>query len=131
PGMINEARAQYTHSRLGAPVNDTVGPAVSIAGVANFGTATSSPTGRETDAVQAVDTLTLQHGDHLVKTGADLLYNRIDITFPGALQGSYTFTTLANFQRGLYSQYQQAFGQTSLLQSNPNLALFAQDEWRP
>jgi hypothetical protein len=31
----------------------------------------------------------------------------------------------------VYSQYQQAFGQTSLLQSNPNVALFAQDEWRP
>jgi hypothetical protein len=130
-GMINEARAQYAHSRLGAPVNDSVGPAVGIAGVANFGTATSSPTGRDTDAVQAVDTLTIQHGDHLLKAGADLLYNRIDITFPGALQGSYTFTSLANFQRGVYSQYQQAFGQTSLLQSNPNVALFAQDEWRP
>jgi hypothetical protein len=129
-GTINEARAQYTHSRLGAPVNDIIGPAVTISGVANFGTATSSPTARDTDVVQAVDTVTLQRGAHLVKTGVDLLYNRINITFPGPLQGSYTFTSLANFQRGVYSQYQQAFGQPSLLQSNPNLALFAQDEWR-
>ena len=130
-GMINEARAQYTHSRLGAPVNDIVGPAVTISGVANFGTATSSPTGRDADVVQAVDTVTVQHGAHLLKTGADLLYNRVNIIFPGALQGSYTFTSLANVQRGIYSQYQQAFGVPSLLQSNPNLALFAQDEWRP
>ena len=129
-GMINEVRAQYTHSRLGAPVNDLIGPAVGIAGVANFGTATSSPTGRDTDVLQAIDTVTVQHGSHLLKTGVDLLYNRINITFPGALQGSYTFTTLQNFQRGIYSQYQQAFGAPSLLQSNPNLALFAQDEWR-
>ena len=107
-----------------------IGPAVGIAGVANFGTATSSPTGRDTDVFQAVDTLTMQHGSHLLKTGVDLLYNRINITFPGALQGSYTFTSLPNFQRGIYSQYQQAFGVPSLLQSNPNLALFAQDEWR-
>jgi hypothetical protein len=130
-GMINEARAQYTHSRLGAPVNDPVGPAVTIAGVATFGTATSSPTGRDTDVVQAVDTVTIQRGSHLVKTGADLLYNRINITFPGPLPGTYTFTSLANFQRGAYAQYQQAFGVPSLLQSNPNLALFTQDEWRP
>src|SRR4051812_34865636 len=129
-GMINEARLQYTHSRLGAPVNDIVGPAVTIAGVANFGVATSSPTGRDTDVVQAVDTVTIQHGTHLVKTGVDVLYNRINILFPGALQGSYTFTSLATFQRGVYSQYQQAFGVPSLLQSNPNLGLFAQDEWR-
>ena len=130
-GMINEARVQYTHSRLGAPVNDVIGPAVGIAGVANFGTATSSPTGRDADVFQAVDTVTVQHGTHLVKTGVDLLYNRVNITYPGALQGSYTFTSLANFQRGVYSQFQQAFGVPSLLQSNPNLALFAQDEWRP
>jgi hypothetical protein len=129
-GAINEARAQYTHSGLGAPVNDTVGPAVSISGVANFGVATSSPTARDANVFQAVDTLTLQRGSHLIKTGAELLYNRVNIVFPGALQGSYTFSSLATFQRGVYSQFQQAFGVTSLLQSNPNLGLFAQDEWR-
>ena len=127
----NEVRAQYTHSRLGAPVNDIVGPAVTIAGSANFGTATSSPTGRDTDVMQVADTFTTVSKSHLIKAGVDLLYNRINITFPGALQGSYTFASLANFQRGIYSQYQQAFGEPSLLQSNPNLALFAQDEWRP
>ena len=128
---FNEARVQYTHSRLGAPVNDIIGPAVTISGVATFSTATSSPTGRDADVVQGIDTLTLQRGSHLAKVGADLLYNRVNILFPGALQGSYTFTSLANFQRGVYSQFQQAFGVPSLLQSNPNLGLFAQDEWRP
>src|SRR3954469_3466597 len=82
-GTVNELRVQYMHSRLGAPVNDIVGPAVSIAGVANFGTATSSPTGRDTDVVEAVDTVTVQHGAHLIKTGVDVLYNRINILFPG------------------------------------------------
>jgi len=129
-GTINEARAQYTRSRLGAPVNDPIGPAVTIAGVATFGTSTSSPTARDADVVQALDTLTIQRGAHLAKVGVDLLYNRITIAFPGALQGSYTFTSLATFERGVYSQYQQAFGEPSLLQSNPNLGLFFEDEWR-
>jgi hypothetical protein len=40
-------RFQYARSRLGAPVNDTVGPAITISGVANLGTSTSSPTGRD------------------------------------------------------------------------------------
>src|SRR2546423_1336728 len=126
-----EARAQYARSRLAAPVNDPIGPAVSIAGVATFGTATSSPTARDADVVQATDTITIQRGQHLAKGGVDLLYNRIGIAFPGALEGSYTFTALPNFQRGVYSQYQQAFGEPSLLQSNPNLGLFAEDELRP
>ena len=78
PAPINEARVQYTRSDLAAPVNDIVGPAVNISGVASWGTATFSPTARVLDVVQAVDTLTLQRGDHLVKAGGDLLYNRVD-----------------------------------------------------
>ena len=39
---LNEARFQFTPSRLAAPINDAVGPSISISGVANFGTATSS-----------------------------------------------------------------------------------------
>ena len=96
-GMINEARAQYTRSDLAAPVNDIIGPAVNVSGVASWGTATFSPTARVLDVVQAVDTVTFQRGDHLVKAGGDLLYNRVTIDFPGALQGVYTFTSLANF----------------------------------
>jgi Carboxypeptidase regulatory-like domain/TonB dependent receptor len=130
-GAINEARAQYTRSRLGAPVNDLVGPAVNINGVAAFGTATSSPTARDLDVFQGVDTLTVQRGAHLLKAGADFLNNRVTIVFPGAVQGVYTFQSLANFERGAYSTYQQAFGEASQFQSNPNLGLFAQDEWRP
>jgi hypothetical protein len=128
---INEARAQYTHSALAAPVNDATGPAVNVSGVASFGTSTSSPTARTADVFQAIDTLTVQRGGHLLKAGADFLYNRVNIEFPGALQGVYTFSSLPNLQRGVYSQFQQAFGLTSLLQSNPNVGVFAQDQWRP
>ena len=130
-GTVNEARVQYTRSRLDSAVNDSIGPAVGISGVGAFGNWTSSPTARAADVVEAVDTLTLQRGSHLMKTGADALYNRVDITFPGATVGSYSFSSLTNFQRGVYSQFQQAFGQTSLTQSNPNLGVFVQDEWRP
>jgi hypothetical protein len=129
-GLVNEARVQYVRSRLDSPVNDPIGPAVSISGVAAFGNWTSSPTGRDADALQAVDTVTLQRGAHLVKGGVDALYNHVTIVFPGATAGSYTFSSLANFQRGAYTQFQQAFGQTSVTQSNPNLGAFVQDEWR-
>lgn len=128
-GILNETRAQWTRSRLGAPVNDVIGPGINISGVASFGTATSSPTARDLDVLEAIDTITLQRGDHLVKVGVDALYNRVDIAFPGALQGVYTFTSLPNFRRGAYTTYQQAFGAPSQFQSNPNLGLFAQDEW--
>jgi len=117
--IFHEVRAQATRSRLDAPPNDVIGPAVNVSGVASFGTSTTSPTGRDLDVVQVADTVTVQHGAHLIKGGGDLLYNRATILFPGPVQGLYTFTSLANLQRRVYQQYQQAFGNTSVRQSNP------------
>lgn len=131
PRSINEARFQFTRSRLAAPVNDETGPAVNINGVASFGTATFSPLARSIDLYEAVDNISTQRGAHSLKGGVDFLYNRVNIEFPGALQGVYTFTTLQNFLSGTYSSFQQAFGAPSQFQSNPNIGLFVQDEWRP
>lgn len=128
---LNEARFQFTRSHLAAPVNDIVGPAINISGVASFGTATFSPTARDINSTELVDTLTTGRGAHSIKGGADFLLNRVNITFPGALQGVYTFSTLANFQNGAYVNFQQAFGAISQFQSNPNAGLFIQDEWKP
>lgn len=127
---LNEARFQYTNSQLGAPLNDSIGPAVGISGVANFGTATSSPLSRNINMFEAVDSLSTERGSHSPKAGVEFLYNRVNILFPGAIQGAYNFTSLTNFVNGNYSTFQQAFGTPGQIQSNPNIGLFAQDEWR-
>lgn len=127
---VNEMRFQYTRSRLGAPVNDFVGPAITISGVANLGTSTSSPTARDLDLYEITDNITALRGANTLKLGADFIYNRVNITFPGALQGAYTFSSLANFQVDRYVTFQQAFGEPTLFQSNPNIGFFVQDEWR-
>lgn len=131
PGSMNETRIQLTRSRLRAPVNDEIGPAVNIQGAASFGTATFSPLARATDLLELVDNVTASRGRHSLKGGVDFLYNRVDILFPGALQGVYTFSSLPNFLAGRYVTFQQAFGAPHQFQSNPNLGLFLQDEWRP
>jgi hypothetical protein len=127
---LNEARFQFTRSVLAAPINDTTGPAVTISGVANFGTATSSPLARDINLFEAVDNVSTQRGSHSLKTGFDFLYNRVNIVFPGAVQGVYNFNSLGNFLAGNYSIFQQAFGIPSQFQSNPNVGFFWQDEWR-
>jgi hypothetical protein len=127
---LNEARFQFINSRLDAPVNDEVGPAVGISGVANFGIATFSPLARDINLFEAVDSISTLRGAHSLKGGIDLLYNRVNILFPGALQGVYNFTSLSNFLTGNYLSFQQAFGAPSQFQSNPNFGMFAQDEWR-
>ena len=127
---VNELRFQYTNSRLDAPVNDEAGPAVNISGFANFGTATFSPLGRDINLVEVVDNVSTQLGDHSLKAGGGFLYNRLNIFFPGAIQGVYNFTSVNNFLNGVYGTYQQAFGAPEQFQSNPNFGVFIQDEWR-
>jgi outer membrane receptor protein involved in Fe transport len=128
--LVAESRAQATRSRLSAPPNDLAGPAVTISGLASFGTATSSPTARAIDLGEVVQTVTWLRGDHAVKAGLDLLRNDVTIAFPGALQGVYSFSSLANFLTGRYSSYQQAFGRETTHQTNDNAGFFLQDEWR-
>lgn len=127
---LNEARFQFTNSRLDAPINDEVGPAINISGVANFGTATFSPLARDINLFEAVDNISTQRGDHSLKAGVDFLYNRVNILFPGAVQSVYSFSSLSNFLAGNYNSFQQAFGVPSQAQSNPNVGFFVQDEWR-
>jgi carboxypeptidase family protein len=127
---LNEARFQFTKSRLAAPINDEVGPAITISGVANFGTATSSPLARDINLFELVNNISTQRGTHSPKAGIDVLYNRVDILFPGAIQGVYNFNSLGNFLSGNYSTFQQAFGAPGQFQANPNIGFFGQDEWR-
>jgi len=127
---LNEARFQYTNSRLDAPVNDTVGPAINITGIANLGIATFSPQARDINLFEAVDNVSTQRGAHTLKVGGNFLYNRVNIFFPGALEGVYQFASMNTFLAGNYQTFQQAFGVPGQLQSNPNVGVFAQDEWR-
>jgi hypothetical protein len=128
---VNEFRFQFRSSKLDAPATDQVGPAVNISGIANFGTAISSPTERDIDLYQLTDSYSTVFGKHSLKGGAEFIYNKLDIAFPGALQGVYSFSNLAGFLSGSYTQFQQAFGAPSQAQNNPNFGVFAQDEWKP
>ena len=132
PRMVNETRIQFTNSSLAAPPSDPVGPAVSISGIATFGTLSGSPTGRLNRLFEVTDSLSVQQGAHALRVGADFLYNNDTITFPRTNRGSYTFSSLANFLSGTYanSGFAQTFGVTQVHQTNPNLGIYAQDEYK-
>jgi hypothetical protein len=132
PRMVNETRFQIVHSMLDAPPSDPVGPAVSIAGVASFGTLSVSPTRRDNSMIELVDNLSREAGPHSLRIGADAIWNRDRIDFPRASRGAYTFASLDRFLAGDYNNagFVQAFGASSVSQTNPNLGLYAQDEWK-
>jgi hypothetical protein len=132
PRTVNETRAQFAYGNLKAPPTDPIGPAVSIAGVASFGTLSGSPTARVNSLAQVVDNLSHQAGAHALRAGVDFQFNDDRITFPRSIRGSYSFSSLANFLAGTYNNagFTQTFGTTSVSQTNPNLGLYGQDEWK-
>ncbi|HEY1759204.1 MAG TPA: carboxypeptidase regulatory-like domain-containing protein [Bryobacteraceae bacterium] len=131
PRLVNETRGQFTNSSLNAPPSDLVGPAVSISGVASFGTLSGSPTGRLNRLGEVADNLFYRAGAHSIRFGTDFLYNDDTITFPRTFRGSYSFSSLANFLAGTYnsSGFTQTFANSVVNQTNPNVGFYAQDEW--
>ena len=131
--LVNETRGQFTQSNLKAPPSDPIGPAVSLSGVATFGTLSGSPTARLNKLYQIADNLSYQMGAHAIRAGADFLYNDDTITFPRSIRGSYSYSSLANFLSGTYnnSGFTQTFNQFVVSQTNPNVGFYAQDEWKP
>jgi hypothetical protein len=129
---VLETRAQVAHGNLEAPPSDLIGPTVSIAGIATFGTSSTSPTGRLNKMYQVVNNLSHQRGAHALRAGVDVIYNDDLITFPRSVRGSYTFSSLANFLSGTYNNagFGQTFGITELAQTNPNFGMYVQDEWK-
>jgi outer membrane receptor protein involved in Fe transport len=98
---------------------------------ASYFRSTSSPTARDIDLFEVADNFSVLKNSHFLKAGADILYNRLNVVFPAALYGTYSFSSLANFQTGNCTTFAQAFGKTDWFQTNPNLGWFVQDEWRP
>jgi outer membrane receptor protein involved in Fe transport len=132
PRTVNETRGQFTRSNLQALPSDPIGPAVSISGVASFGTLSGSPTGRLNKLYELADNVSHQSGAHALRAGADFLYNDVTITFPRSIRGSYSFASLPSFLQGIYnnSGFTQTFGNTVVPQTNPNAGFYAQDEWK-
>jgi hypothetical protein len=127
-----ETRAQSASSRLDAPPSDPIGPAVSIAGVAVFGTSSGSPTHRKNTMYQVVSNLSHQAGAHALRAGVDVLINDDRIVYPRAVRGSYVFSSLANFLAGVYNNagFTQTFAVSEVVQQNPNVGMYVQDEWK-
>ncbi len=129
---VNETRAQFAYGDLKAPPSDPIGPAVSIAGMASFGTLSGSPTARLNKMFQIVDNLSHQAGAHALRVGVDVLDNADTITYPRSIRGAYTFSSLATFLTGVYnnSGFTQTFNTAMVSQTNPNVGVYAQDEWK-
>jgi len=140
--FFNELRGQWAKDREpGTAYSSNPEAIVNQSGtpVLTIGENFFSPRETTIDRWQIADTATWLFGTHTLKGGFDYQHDDILNYFPGNFFGSYTFQSIASYNRGVPNgsgeRYVQAFAGpgTSGATTQPNLqdiSLFAQDEWR-
>lgn len=103
-------------------------PTVSVSGVANFGLATGNHFTQ--DKTYLIDSLTWFKSKHDVKIGIDFLWGKNYRFIGGNRNGSYSFSNIANFLAGRYTQYSQLFGNSTVTPQHNLYGFFAQDNYR-
>ncbi len=99
-------------------------------GTANFGTWSGLPQGRIQNTYEYQDTLAKVWGRHQVKFGAEVDRIQANSFFDSNVNGSFTFSSLANFLAGTPSQYSQNFGNSVRGNRVWNSFYFVQDDWK-
>ena len=149
--MVNVARAGYARDNEPGLAN-SVNPEATVrqGGTTDLviGRNFFSPRFTNIHRGEVGDTISLIHGRHTIKTGLNILVDKIANFFPGNFSGAYVFNSLEGFGCNLNGggaacftgpdapdSFAQAFAGagTTGPATNPNLqesSIFAQDEWR-
>jgi len=135
---VNEFRAQVaTRSQSDERFSATgTGPAISIAGVANFGGPIDVGFAYTETTPEFADNFSLITGGHELKVGFNMRWIRDEqVAATGAL---YTFPTIAAYQAAVtgadaksYVSFIQAYGNPAISYSSLFFGAFAQDTWKP
>ena len=140
--LINEFRFQYSRDQEPGLSNTTDPETTVVAnaggindGTFAFGRNNFSPRETTIKRYQFIDNQIYLVGNHSVKYGADLLFDRIFNFFPGLFSGSYTFPSYAALAARTPSRYRQSFagaGTTggTTFPNNSEYGFFVQDDWR-
>ncbi len=136
--LFNELKGQYANDKEPGTANSS-NPEANVQSLLLIGENFFSPRETTIKRYQIGDTVTSLFGNHTFKGGFDYLHDDILNFFPGNFFGSYTFLSLASFNRGAPSgsgeRYVQAFAGpgTTGPTTEPDvrdIAGFLQDEWR-
>ncbi len=156
PRIVNEARILAASRRQDVMAldprcsglcdqNDEGGPTLEVGGVANVGRHRFTPTPRDNVRYQFADTITVAHGNHLIKAGADLSlikgkrqalplhfggrYIFVDLpAIPGVLPAPVS--SIAAVALGLPAAYVQGYGFPGAAYDSGDLAFFGEDVWQ-
>lgn len=137
PVLINEIRFQYGRDREPGEANSDATEAriQTGGGFLQLGRNNFSPRETTIKRGQFIDIVSYTRGNHSLKFGADLNFDRVFNFFPGLFSGQYTFNSYALFASNTPAAFTQNFAGTgtSGATTNPDMneyGFFVQDDWR-
>lgn len=137
PTVINDFRFQFGRDREPGEANSDVTEAriQTGGGFLQLGRNNFSPRETTIKRAQFIDVVSLTHGEHSLKFGADLNFDRVFNFFPGLFSGQFTFNSYALFASNTPATFVQNFpgAGTTGGTTNPDLneyGFFVQDDWR-
>lgn len=126
---VGDLRFQVATRRVVLRTNDTVGPAIDIVGLVNFGRPYQGNSRRRENHYQVSYTSTRTRGTHLWKAGATVNRVRLRALSPDGFGGVYLFGSLADFATGQPDSFRQAFGNAATDFAVTSTGAFVQDHW--
>src|SRR5262249_22993151 len=131
PASINEFRLQVSTRRAVSNAGDRLGPEVNIAGVSRFGRPIDADTARRETRTQFVDNVTVERGNHELKTGITVNHVRLRSEMRDGFGGLFTFRSADDFMAGRPSEWRQSFGLPPRDWGGSSFGAFLQDRYRP
>ncbi len=126
---VGDLRFQASTRRAVLRTNDSLGPEIVIAGLADIGRPYGGTSARREDHYQAGYTYSRTHGKHLFKTGGTVSRVNLDASVADGFGGVYLFGDLSDFLNGQPDQFRQAFGRTNVIFPVTVFGAFVQDHW--
>lgn len=129
PTTVNDIRVQYARRDAGITPN-AAGPMIEIPGVITFGQGYRMDQRRAETHWEAIDSLSVVRGNHMVTMGASVHRVMLDARLANRFAGLFVFPTLADLEAGRPDLYIQAFGFPETRIPTWPGAAFIQDRWQ-
>ena len=129
PHLINEIRFQFLRNETTLTAN-VAGAAINVLGVVNEGGNTIGHSSEVVDRYELQNLTSWSAGKHFVKFGGRLRVIHDSSIAPTNFNGTFTFSTLADFNSGTTSQFSIVLGNPRTTLSFADAAAFGEDDWK-
>ena len=130
PRLINETRFEYERDS-GLQTPNSTAPTVSVQGIVTGGGSSQGLQRDKSTHIEIQNYTSLQLKKHFLRMGGRLRTTQETLTSNAGQNGTFTYTSIDNYTRGIASQFRQTLIANPTIQNRlSDLGLYFEDEWK-